>query len=166
MDTAEVGQLFERYGFLVHRRCSAILRNQADAQDAVQETFWRVSRSGRPANTDATLGWLYSIATHCCFDQRRKHHRETTTDPHALAQSNQASVGAPGDGDRRAAVSAILNQFDRTTREIGVLHHLGGFTQEEIATQTGYSRKTIGKKLAAFEETFVHWWHKATGSTQ
>jgi DNA-binding transcriptional regulator LsrR (DeoR family) len=41
--------------------------------------------------------------------------------------------------------------MDVKTAELGVMHHLDGYTQEEMAARTGISRKTIGKKLAVFE---------------
>ena len=37
--------------------------------------------------------------------------------------------------------------LDETTREMALLHWLDGMTQEEVAQQTGYSRKTVGVKL-------------------
>jgi DNA-binding transcriptional regulator LsrR (DeoR family) len=35
-----------------------------------------------------------------------------------------------------------------------VRHFLDGMTQEEVAASTGYSRRTVGKKLALFEAEF------------
>lgn len=163
LEQTELAELYERYGYLVHRRCLALLRNASDADDALQETFWRVQKYGRPRDAQATLAWLYTIAANCAFDLGRRKGRETAEDPAVLARSGQATSGSAADGDRRAVVGAILKRFDETTRTIGVLHHLDGFTQEEIATQTGYSRKTIGKKLADFETRFTQWWNQATG---
>lgn len=163
MERAELAELYTRYGYLVHQRCTSLLRNEADAADALQETFCRVQRYGKPAGVSSTLAWLYSIATHCCFDGTRRRKRETLAGDEVLARAPGGQVGTPADGDRRAVVGAILGQFDDRTREIGVLHHLDGMTQEEIAVQTGYSRKTVGKKLALFEQAFIHWWNKANG---
>jgi DNA-directed RNA polymerase specialized sigma24 family protein len=39
-----------------------------------------------------------------------------------------------------------------------VLHFLDGYTQEEVAAQTGYSRRTIGKKLQQFEQRIRQLW--------
>jgi DNA-directed RNA polymerase specialized sigma24 family protein len=52
----------------------------------------------------------------------------------------------------RATLGAALRQLDARVCEIGVLHYLDGYTQEEVAERTGYSRRTIGTKLRAFEE--------------
>ena len=45
---------------------------------------------------------------------------------------------------------------------MGVLHYLDGYTQDEIAYQTGYSRRTVGKRLKAFEEVFRRVWKRHT----
>lgn len=162
VERAELAGLYERYGYLVHQRCVSLLRNEADASDALQDTFCRVQKYGKPDNLGSTLAWLYGVATNCCFDRSRRHQREAAHPDVQLVREG-GHVGSPGDADRRAVVGAILARFDDKTRQIGVLHHLDGMTQEEIATQTGYSRKTVGKKLALFEQTFIQWWNKANG---
>jgi RNA polymerase sigma-70 factor (ECF subfamily) len=150
METAELTSLYERYGALVHRRCVALMHNAVDADDALQEVFMRVQKYGRPEATGSDLGWLYAIATRVCFDlQARK--KEAPLDPHELPALDVRSQGGARDADVRAVVGVALREMDAKTAEIGVLHHLDGFTQEEVAARTGISRKTIGRKLAVFE---------------
>jgi RNA polymerase sigma-70 factor (ECF subfamily) len=130
MTDAELTQLYEQYGYLVHRRCAALLGNASDAEDALQETFLRVKRYGARPTTGSALSWLYTIA------------------------SDSRASGSGADADRRALVGAALRTLDERTRQIGVLHYLDGYTQEEVAAQTGYSRRTVGKKLKIFEDLF------------
>ncbi len=152
LQAADLGRLYQKYGYLVHRRCLAILQNRSDADDVLQEVFLRVQRFGN--SREPTLQWLYAIAANASFDYLRRRHREER-----LAEVPAPAVnGAQNDPDRRALLGAILRRFDPKTREIGILHHLDGFTQEEVAGRTGYSRKTVGKKLKAFEEAFQRLW--------
>jgi hypothetical protein len=59
-----------------------------------------------------------------------KRRREESREPSALA--NGAAVqGTPNDADRRAVLGSVLATFDGSTRTIGVLHYLDGFTQEK-----------------------------------
>lgn len=160
MDDALLAQLYERYGYLVHRRCLALVRTPADAEDALQETFLRAKRYGRTrpgaaggdAGGGSTLAWLYTIAANCCFDLMKKRGREPVADEADQLALEHHGHGSAGDADRRALVGLALRQLDEKTRTIGVLHFLDGYTQEEVAAQTGYSRKTVGKKLQAFED--------------
>ncbi len=152
MEEAALASLYERYGYLVHRRCLALVKNRADADDALQEVFMRVQRYGQSKTEASALQWLYTIARNCCFDLMTKRGREQPGHEEDVAAADVRSHGDPTDGDRRALLGVVLQTLDAKTREIGVLHHLDGFTQEEVAVRTGYSRKTVGKKLQVFEE--------------
>lgn len=158
MDDARLAQLYERYGYLVHRRCLQLVRRPEDAEDALQETFLRVKRYGAPREGGSTLAWLYTIAQRCCFDLLEKRGREPAAEEEQLAALETRGEGSPEDADRRALLGLALRQLDGKTRTIGVLHFLGGYTQEEVAEQTGYSRRTIGKKLQQFEESIRQLW--------
>ncbi|MDY7231871.1 RNA polymerase sigma factor [Hyalangium rubrum] len=158
MDDAQLAQLYERYGFLIHRRCLQLVRRPEDAEDALQETFLRVKRYGAPREGGATLAWLYTIAQRCCFDLMQKRGREPAAEEEQIAALEAQGEGSPEDADRRALLGLALRQLDDKTRDIGVLHFLGGYTQEEVAEQTGYSRRTIGKKLQQFEDRIRQLW--------
>lgn len=164
MEAAELAQLYEKYGYLVHRRCLALLRDRGDADDALQEVFLRVQRYHKPEDGAPTLGWLYTIAANCSFDHMERRGRQVPTDPEAMARLDGRTVGSATDSDRRAVLGSALRELDPKTREIGVLHFLDGFTQEEVAQRTGYSRKTVGKKLRKFEEHVRERWLSGGGS--
>ncbi len=164
MQEAELAQLYQQYGYLVHRRCMALLRDRNDAEDAVQEVFMRVHRYGRNQKGPSVLSWLYVIALNCCCDLMRRRSRETVAKEDTLEQVDGQSVGDASDADRRALLGAALRRMDHKTCEIGILHHLDGLTQEEVAVNTGYSRRTIGKKLRAFDEHLKTLWISGGGS--
>ena len=154
MDQTGLARLYEKYGYLVHRRCLAMLQNREDAEDALQEVFLRVQRYGTSLQSQSLLAWLYAIAFNCCCDLMKRQGRERGPSNGKLPESAAQILGSPVDPDRRAVVGAVLRKMDSKTREIGVLHHLNGMTQEEVAQTTGYSRRTVGKKLKSFEELF------------
>jgi RNA polymerase sigma-70 factor, ECF subfamily len=159
----ELTALYEQYGHLLHRRCLAMLKNPADANDALQDTFLRVQRYWSTKGTGSTLSWLYRIATNCCLDIARTRGRERPGDEQTLERLEARVSGHASDADRRGLLAVVLRTLDAKTAEIGVLHHLDGFTQEDIAERTGYSRKTIGRKLKAFEDEFRRCWRQAGG---
>lgn len=158
MDDAQLAQLYSQYGYLVHRRCMQLVRRPEDAEDALQETFLRVRRYGPPRDGGATLAWLYTVAARCCFDLMQRRGREPVAEEAQLATLEAHGQGSPEDADRRALLGAALRQLDDKTRSIGVLHFLDGYTQEEVAEQTGYSRRTVGKKLQQFEQRVRQLW--------
>jgi RNA polymerase sigma-70 factor (ECF subfamily) len=153
-DQPRLVQLYEKYGYIVHRRCLAMLQNREDAEDALQEVFFRVQKYGTSPQRQSILAWLYAIAFNCCCDLMRKQGRERGATNGKLPESTAQLLGSPMDSDRRAIVGAVLRRMDSRTREIGVLYHLNGMTQEEVAESTGYSRRTVGKKLKSFKQLF------------
>ena len=160
MTNAELGQIYERYAHLVHRRCHRLLGSAADADDAMHDVFLRAQRAPAPRVVGSTLVWLYRISTHCCFDRLRAGVRSARQ--HAALQRGEAMLNA--DPDHRALVGMVLRKVDAATCEIGLLHHVDGLTQDEIATESGYSRRTVGKKLQHFDDEFKRRWASSGGT--
>jgi RNA polymerase sigma-70 factor (ECF subfamily) len=74
--TDEVSDLYAKYGFFLLRRCRTILRDPGLADDALQEAFVKILRSGGAVrDADEPLRWLYRVVDRCCFDALRKRRR-------------------------------------------------------------------------------------------
>src|SRR5262245_50130217 len=58
LDQTGLAQLYDKYGYLVHRRCLAMLQNREDAEDALQDVFLRVRKYGTSHQSQSLLGWL------------------------------------------------------------------------------------------------------------
>lgn len=143
-----VGELFERYHGVVYRRCLALLRNDADAAEAVQEVFVAaIAGFGRFRLHAAPLTWLYAIATRHCLKQLRS--RSTRALKHALFVDGDAVEVELGD---RADLEKALE--DLSLEELSLVAHAfrDGLTHDEIAELTRQSRKTVGKKLKRLTE--------------
>ena len=138
-----VGELFERYHGVVYRRCLALLRNDDDAAEAVQEVFVAaLSGFGRFRLHAAPLTWLYAIATRHCLQQLRN--RSAREVKHALfvdVEEARADLAARTDLER------ALSTLSLEELELVTLAFRDGLTQEEISEVTRQSRKTVGKKL-------------------
>ena len=154
MQPDELSEIYKKYGYFVQRRCVLLLGHSADAEDVSQEVFMRVQRYSASLTAPITLSYLYAIAARCCFDRAQQRRRQTPLGPRELTDASSEGVTP----DQRALVGQLMRKLDRATSEIAILHHVEGWTQEEIAAQTGYSRKTIGKKLSLFSEAFKAAW--------
>lgn len=153
MDRNRVEGLFERYGFAVHRRCLRILGSSSEADDALQEVFVRVMRYGDSHRGDASLPWLYTIASRVCFDRlnRRKRFAGPDESERVLAAERATETG-PVSMELTLSVAKVLEKCRNPVREVAVLYHFDQLTQEEIAAHLGISRKTVKKRLAQFME--------------
>jgi RNA polymerase sigma-70 factor (ECF subfamily) len=151
MDRSELEALYAQCGAAVERRCRAILGDQEEARDMVQEVFLRaVTHAGEFRREASPFTWLYRISTNLCLNRVRD--RKDQQPIEALAEALVAHAASPERSviDRQRA-ERILKGMDEDTLRIVVYRYLDGMTQEEIAEVTGWSRKTLGKKLAAFE---------------
>lgn len=79
--------LFVRHQQRVAQLCLALLRSQAEAEDAVQEVFLKIYRHLPSYDPQTTLrGWVYRIAVNHCRDVlERRARRAETQDEEACA---------------------------------------------------------------------------------
>ncbi|MFT3712654.1 MAG: sigma-70 family RNA polymerase sigma factor [Archangium sp.] len=143
----DIGELFERYHGVVFRRCLSLLRNDADAEEAVQEVFVAaISGFGRFRLRASPLTWLYSVATRHCLQRLRN--QNTQALKRALFREDDAEL-TEGDLPLRMDLERFLSTLTLEQLELVTLAWRDGLTHEEIAEVTRQSRKTVGKKLAA-----------------
>ncbi len=141
----DIGQLFERYHGAVYRRCHALLRNHADAEEAVQEVFVAaIAGLGRFRLRASPLAWLYSVSTRHCLQRLRN--QGTQTLKRALLREDE---GAEADLALRVDLERFLGTLSLKQLELVTLAWRDGLTQEEIAQVLRASRKTVGRQLAA-----------------
>lgn len=147
----ELASLYTQYGALLHRRCRRIVGSETEANDALQEIFMRVQRYP-PVAVKAMLPWLYGVAHRVCFDQLAAKRRALPMADRVLQRLREL-VGAHSTDsmELKACLGSELARLDETTRSMALFHWLDGMTQEEVAAETGYSRKTVGVKLRQAE---------------
>jgi RNA polymerase sigma-70 factor (ECF subfamily) len=153
LSNREVAELHRRYGFFLRRRCLVLLRRPALADDAFQEVFLKLMRSGAGIRTaDEPLRWLYRVTDRTCFDQLRKtkHSRRTESIDDVVLPPH------PGvEADVRQAALELLDKLDEDDQQIAVMAFVDGMTQQEIADELGYSRMTIIKRIARLRERAI-----------
>jgi RNA polymerase sigma-70 factor (ECF subfamily) len=154
LTTEEISALYEKYGFFLLRRCRAILRDTALADDALQETFVKVLRAGGAVRAaDEPLRWLYRVVDHCCFDALRRRRRSVETP----SDEEGASVHPGVQIELRDAVQRLFGSLDEQEMRIAVLLVLDGLSQGEIADEVGVSRVTVNKKVQTIRARAEAW---------
>src|SRR6476620_63567 len=72
IDNARAEALFKTFGPAIYRRCTRLLKDSAEAEDATQEVFLKVCRyldALKPG--ESGLPWAYQIATTVCLNRLR-----------------------------------------------------------------------------------------------
>jgi RNA polymerase sigma factor (sigma-70 family) len=144
---AEVlAERFEAYRGHLRAVAYRMLGSRAEADDAVQEAWLRLSRSdtGGVANLG---GWLTTVVGRVCLDmlRSRRSRGEEPMDLTAPAQAPGAGAGESGDPERVAlladsvglALLVVLDTLTPAERIAFVLHDLFAVPYEEVAPIVG-----------------------------
>jgi RNA polymerase sigma factor (sigma-70 family) len=140
-----IASLYERYGFLLRRRCLLLLRDEALADDALQDAFVRLLKQGDAIElADRPLRLLYRVIDTTCFDHLRRRRVRRVEEPAA-----DDPVGSHPDVslEIRDAALRLLDSLSDPDRRIAVLAFVDGMTQGEIADEVGLSRVTVNKRV-------------------
>ena len=134
----------------IYRVALSILRDQALAEDAVQETLIRVWTNLERFRGDAPFRvWVLRIAHNVAVSMGRKR-RDQAVDPHDLNEVKASGAGAERTAEGRAMVGELweaLDQLDPTTRTIIVLREVERMTYEEIGEILALPLPTVKTRL-------------------
>jgi RNA polymerase sigma factor (sigma-70 family) len=144
--------IVERHGPMVLRTCRSILRDDHDAQDASQATFFILARRAQALWVRDSLGpWLHRVARRAAVHARRAAERRRTAERQAAEREDR-----PASRANRDDLGGILHQeIDRLPdryRVPIVLCDLEGRTYEEAARHLGCPVGTVKSRLARGRE--------------
>lgn len=140
----------------MYRLSFAILGNEADARDAMQDTLvaaWRQLRGLRNAHRfDA---WLQRIVVNVARQLIRTKQRRRTREIPASTVESLAGMPAPANRDDAAILDAVLAVLPIETRSILVLHHLEGLGIVELADILRIPQGTVKSRLFAARQALA-----------
>jgi len=122
-----------------------LLGAASEAEDAVQETWLRVTRTDT-SGVDNLGGWLTTVVTHVCIDMLRARKTRENAVP-ALEAEGAAAAPEPTDPEREvlladavgSAMMVVLDTLSPPERVAFVLHDLFALSFEEIGAMVGRS---------------------------
>lgn len=153
MERFDLGTWFRRYGEAVERRCRRLLRDEAQAQDALQEAFLRAHRYAHSYRGDASpLAWLFRIADRVCLDAIAKEKRQGVPleEEDMSALEDEATPSPERLALRQAAARRALALGDGLTQQILIHRYFDELSSEEIAARLGTTDRTVRRKLSRF----------------
>ena len=138
--------LYDRYYRRLLRHCTLRLGDLRDAEDAVQETFYRAWR-GLPALRERHnfYAWLATIATNFCADQFRRRSRTTPVadiEPLCAEEAEEADELSSFSTDAAIVTTAISRLSPRHQRVLE-LREWKGCSYKEIAATEGIQLEAV-----------------------
>lgn len=138
-DVDAYAALAERYYGSCARMARRMLRNDADAEDVVQETFLRAFRAIRRFERGREFRvWLFTILVNQCrtaATSRKRRQLRFSDDEAALASAADERPIAVI--EEKSAVAAAVDSLEPLLREAFVLKYVEGLEYTEMATITG-----------------------------
>jgi RNA polymerase sigma factor (sigma-70 family) len=151
-DEAALGELYDRFGRVAYGVALRILRDQALAEDAVQEAFlavWRSAESYRRERAKPAT-WILTLVHRRAVDLVRREDRRRGEPLDEAPEAAGTAVADEADlRDRRTAVQAALRQLPDDQRRALELAYYGGYTQSELAERLGVPLGTIKSRMFA-----------------
>jgi RNA polymerase sigma-70 factor (ECF subfamily) len=142
----DIEAAYRAHGHLVLRRAKALLRDEAEAQEVLQEVFMMLL--GEPAvygGRSAMTTWLYRVTTNMCLNRMRNDRtRRRLLDEHvapAIHEAHQESA------DTWAAARQFLDRMPEDLARVTIFYSVDGMTHQEIAEVMGCSRRQVGNLL-------------------
>jgi RNA polymerase sigma factor (sigma-70 family) len=146
-DPAVFEALVRRHGPMVYRVCRRVLRHHQDAEDAFQAAFLLLVQKLRTVRKHASLAsWLHGVAYRVALKARaaaatRRRHEQQAPIGQDMPLEDVAWK------ELRAVLDSELTKLPERWRLPLVLCYLEGQTQDEAATQLGWSTRTLRRRL-------------------
>jgi RNA polymerase sigma-70 factor (ECF subfamily) len=143
-----LAELYEKYAAAVYGRCRYLLRDDAEAKDALQDVFVKVLEALPQFREQASPStWILRIATHHCLNLLRSGRAKWRDEVVQLAKDRKPSFEPP---DKRELVRALLASAPEEAQEVAVLYFVDELSQAEIGVALGRSLPTVRKRLREF----------------
>ena len=123
----------EKYGDMLYRICLIMLKNSADAEDAVQETFIKLVQKAPKFDSEGhEKAWLITVATNKC---RHKTESEEILQNYFIEKHDSGILEA-------------LSELSEKYRIILVLYYVEDYKIDEISKITGLSVSAVKMRLS------------------
>jgi RNA polymerase sigma-70 factor (ECF subfamily) len=143
-----------KYHQKLYRIAYRIVQDAANAEDIVQETFIKLwNKRGDMQNIENTEAFSIIILRNTCLDFLRKtkndHHTNYDTDiPETDSLVKQIEVQ-----DEAERVKKLINRLPEQQRQVMIMKHWDGYSDEEIEQITGISPGNIRVILSRARKT-------------
>lgn len=165
-DPAAVEDLMARYATRVYRLARGVTRNEADAEEVVQDVFLTVARKHeRFEGRSALSSWIYRITMNAALNKRRGLRAEVEMplddmlptfqpDGHRAGERSMVLADWSGSPERellseeaRVVVRAALDRLPAHYRAVVVMRDVEGLSNEETAESLGEPVSMVKSRL-------------------
>jgi RNA polymerase sigma-70 factor (ECF subfamily) len=155
MIDAQIEALYKSHGHIIYRRCCALLGNEDEAYDALQEVFVRILRS-KPDFDDERpiMRWVFRVTTNLCFNRirGRRFRRHLPLDEVRGAIQDKPLEVIHRLLEQRDLVRQLVLSCDERTQQVVVGYFFDDMSVVNIGEQLEISVPTVRRVLKRFLE--------------
>lgn len=143
---------YDRYAQIIFNVCIRILRDEAEAEDVMQEIFVQIWREVEryDASRASVRTWLFTIARSRSLDRYRSLKtagQRIEHPPDEEFQSLSTGQDLPGAGVMQPYVRGVMSRLSTEHRCVLEMAYYDGLTQEEIASRLGEPLETVKSRI-------------------
>ena len=139
-----LAEAYDRYASPLYTYCRSLLREPADAADAVQDTFViAASRLAELRDRNRLRPWLYAVARNECHRRLRARAVQVTTPLDEMPDVTDTSADVSGEAERdelRTLLRSAVRGLNSGEQDLIELQLRQGLDAAEIAAMLGVSR--------------------------
>ena len=143
-------ELVETHQTSLLRMCYMVLKDRQQAEDAVQETFFKAYRAmGQFRGGSSVKTWLTTIAMNTCRDMRRSAWRRYVD--RRLTPEDLPEAILPPEEDDRELTMQVMRLPDKLRRVV-VLYYYQDMNTVDIAKSLGLAQSSVTARLKRARE--------------
>lgn len=152
--------LIDLYVDMLYRICLVELQNEADAEDAVQETFIRfIKKRPRTDSDEHTKAWLIRTAVNYSRDIKRRNRIRATEDIELFCER----IADTSSGESDGAVIRVLMSLPEKFSRVMMLHFVEELDYKTIAGIIGRTESAVKMRIKKGRELFISQYKKEMG---
>lgn len=154
MDAETFKKVFLPYHQKLYRIAYRIVQDAANAEDIVQETFIKLwNKRGDMKDIENTEAFSIIILRNTCLDHLRKTKNDYHTNYDADIPETASLVKQIEIQDEAERVKKLINKLPEQQRQVMIMKHWDGYSDEEIEQITGISPGNIRVILSRARKT-------------
>ena len=154
MDAETFKKVFLPYHQKLYRVAYRIVQDAANAEDIVQETFIKLwNKRGDMQDIENTEAFSIIILRNTCLDHLRKTKNDYHTNYDSDIPETASLVKQIEIQDEAERVKKLINKLPEQQRQVMIMKHWDGYSDEEIEQITGISPGNIRVILSRARKT-------------
>lgn len=146
----EVEFIVDQYGDMLYRLCLVRLANEADAEDAVQDTYLKYIKKRPKFDSEKhRKAWLIRVAINLCRDIQRQKRARLSEDIESMAQI------CTDENEDGSEVIRTLMLLPEKYSSVMMLHFVEGQDYKTIAKAIGRSESAVKMRIKKGRELFI-----------